>query len=253
MAPPDVPKPVADRHLIPALRYLRAARAANPLVAKAHARLGLYARYATGAEPAAVHLGRAKRLLPTDPDIWYAAGREAFDRGDRGAAAADWKRSLALSPAFLSPILKALSGGNPAAIRPSLLPDDPAVLLAAADALYPDRGDQRDQRRPFLEAAARSADAAPSADPNRLMAAATALAELGLDDRAGATWARAVDVAPDRFLVRSGAAAFLEDRERYEEAIPHLEAARRISPGDAVVRQRLDAAYHGVKLRKAIE
>src|SRR5262249_45635167 len=142
--------------LYPALRYLRAARAANVLVPRPHARLGVYAQYFASSEPAAVHFARAKRLLPTDPDIWFASGREALSRGDATNAWADWKHSLTLSTRHLRPILiAAKSKLTPEQIRSLVLPDDPVELLAAADVLYPDRASQGAERRPFLEAAVR--------------------------------------------------------------------------------------------------
>lgn len=248
-APDRVPPAVADRYLVPALQYLRAARAANPLDAKAQARLGLYAGYFATGEPPAAHFARAKRLLPTDPDVWYASGREAFRRGDRAAAWADWRVSLALSTAHLGSVLAATADVDPAELRAKLLPDDPVVLLAVADRQH--RRGAAD-RRPLLEAAVRAADARPTLTADQAAALATALAELGQDERALAAWQKAAELAPDRPAVRSGLAAFLESAERYEEAVDQLEALRRLQPNDPVTQQRLEAAYHGIKLKRAL-
>ncbi|HET6575999.1 MAG TPA: hypothetical protein VFG68_20530, partial [Fimbriiglobus sp.] len=251
-APDRIPTDVAERHLYTGLRYLRAARAANPLTARAHARLGVYAGYFQSSEPAAVHFARAKRLMPVDPDIWFFSGREALARGDEAAAWSDWRRSLAQSSLHLGSILRAARGKlNAEEIRAKLLPDDPAVLLAAANVLYPDPVGQAAERRPFLEEVA-AADR-PGLPVERLMIVADALAWLGRPDEAAAVWRRAADAEPDRVDVRSRFAGFLESEERYEEAIEQLEWLRQEQPRNEAYRDRLDAAKHALKLRREIE
>jgi O-antigen ligase/tetratricopeptide (TPR) repeat protein len=250
-APDRIPPAVAEQELYPALRYLRAARAADPLLPRPHARLGVYAGYFAASEPAAVHFARAKRLLPSDPDVWYASGREALARGDAEAAWADWKHSLALSPLHLRPILRAARAKLPAAdIRARLLPDDPALLWAAADELFPDREARAADRRPFLEAVVR-ADG-PGRAVDQLVAVAEADAELGRADEAAAAWRRAVEAGPNRADVRERFARWLEAEERYDEAIDQLEWLRQRHSGGGPLQDRLDAARHGYKLHRDI-
>ncbi len=250
-APDRIPPAVAERELYLALRYLRAARAADPLLPRPHARLGVYAGYFAASDPAAVHFARAKRLLPSDPDIWYASGREALARGDAEAAWADWEHSLALSPLHLRPILRAARAKLPADdIRARLLPDDPAVLWAAADELFPDREARAADRRPFLEAVVR-ADR-PGLTVDQLVAVAEADAELGRADEAAAAWRRAVAAGPNRADVRERFARWLEAEERYDEAIDQLEWLRQRQPGGGPLQDRLDAARHGYKLHRDI-
>jgi O-antigen ligase/tetratricopeptide (TPR) repeat protein len=248
-APDRIPHLVAGRHLHPALRSLREARAANPLAPRPHARLGVYAGYFTSSEPAAVHFARAKRLLPADPDVWYASGREALARGDEQAAWDDWQRSLAISPRHLRPILVAARDRlGPDEIRTRLLPADPAVLLSAAEILFPDHTVA--ERKSFVEAAAR-ADG-PDLTVAQLVAVARAHAELGRTEDSVAAWRRAVAAAPERADVRDGFARWLEREERYGEAIDHLEWLRQRFPGSDPVKDRLDAARHGYKLHREI-
>ena len=135
-------------------------------------------------------------------------------------------------------------------VRAKLLPDDPAVLLVAADMLFPDRVAQAAERRPFLEAAVR-ADR-PDLPVDRLMIVADALSELGRPDEAAAVWRRAVDAEPDRREVRDRYAGWLEREERYEEAVEQLEWLRQEQPRSELFRDRLDAARHGLKLRQEI-
>lgn len=251
-APDRIPPEVAERHLYTGLRYLRDARAANPLLPRPHARLGVYAEYFQSGEPAAAHFARAKRLFPVDPDIWFYSGREALARGDEASAWADWRQSLAQSSRHLGAILRAARGKLSAdEVRAKLLPDDPAVLLVAADMLFPDRVAQAAERRPFLEAAAKVDR--PDLPADRLMVVADALSELGRSDEAAAVWRRAVDAEPESVSVRNRYAAWLEREERYEEAVEQLEWLRQEQPRNEVIRDRLDAARHGLKLRQELE
>ncbi len=251
VAPDRIPPDVAERELYPALQYLRRARAANPLRPQPHARLGVYAGYFQSSEPAAVHFARAKRLLPVDPDIWYYSGREALGRGDEAGAWADWQQSLTQSPRHLGAILRAVHGKLSAdEVRAKLLPDDPAVLVAAADALYPDRLAQAAERRPFLEAAVR-ADR-PDLPLDKLLPVVNALTELDRPDEAAAAWQRVVTAEPDRVDLRDRYAAWREGEERYDEAVEQLEWLRQRRPRSEAYRDRLEAALHGQKLQQTI-
>ena len=244
-------QPVLDRHVYPALRLLRGARAANPLAPKPHTRLGLFTQYFASGELAAVHFARAKRLLPTDPDLWFATGRDAFHRGDVAGAVADWKRSLALSLRHLRPILTAARGKLTVdELRDRVLPDDPVALTAAADVLFPDR--DAVGRRGFAEAAVTWAGR-PNLTADQHAALAAAFADLGRPDDAAAAWRAAVEAAPHRTDLRDHFARWLEEEERYDEAVPLLEWLSQKHPGNQSVRDRLDAARHGQRLRQVIE
>jgi tetratricopeptide (TPR) repeat protein len=251
-ATPDrVTVEVAQRHLYTGLRYLREARSANPIVPRPHARLGVYAGYFQSSEPAAVHFARAKRLMSVDPDIWYYSGREALARGDEAAAWADWRQSLAVSSRHLGPILRAARDKlSVDEIRTRLMPDDPAIQVDVANVLFPDRVRQASDRRPFLESAA--ASDRPDLPVDRLMVLADVLSQLGRFDESAAVWRRAVDAAPESESVRNQYARWLEQEERYEEAIEQLDWLRQRQPRSEVIRDRLEAARHGLKLRQEI-
>ena len=208
----------------------------------------MFAEYFQASEPAAVHFGRAKRLLPTDPDIWYASGREALGRGDADTAWADWRHSLALSLRHLDPILKASRGRlSVAELRSTLLPDDPVVLLAAADVMFPNDGADR---RALLEAIAQRERSNLPAD--RLATVAEVLTELDRPDEAAAVWRQAMDASRETTGVRDRYANWLDREERYEEAVEQLEWLRHQQPGNAAIRDRLDAARHGLQLQRDI-
>ena len=251
--PDRMPDAVVRQHIYPALRLLRAARAADPIAPRPHTRLALYAGYFARSEPPAVHFARAKRLLPADPDVWFASGKEAYRRRDLATAWDDWRRSLAVSTRHLGPILRAARADlTPADMAAHLLPDDPVVLLAAVEQLFPDHEAGAAERRPYLEAVVARVAARTDPSPEELVAAATAYDGLGRRDEAWQAWRRAVDAGPNRTDVRDAYARWLELEEEYEEVIPHLEWLGQQSHGDPVIRDRLDAAQHGLKLKHLI-
>ena len=241
---------LAGPDLRAAVDHLRAARRASPVAGRAHARLGLLAGHFAG-EPAVVHFDRAKRLLPADPEVWFASGRAALARGDKVAAFADWRQSLTLNPARLADMLAGLKGVPVADLRANLLPAEPAVSLAAADVLYPDRLRQAGDRRPFLAAAVEQVKGKAGAGGPDYAAAATAADELNRPEQAGDLWTAAVANAPKSIAVRDRYAQWLEKEERYEEAVEQLRQLQRLT-GSMAVQDRIDGCYHGLKLKRAI-
>jgi tetratricopeptide (TPR) repeat protein len=233
-----------------AVRHLQAARRASPIATRAHARLGLLAGQFVG-EPARVHFDRAKRLWPADPEVFYAAGREALGRGDTAAALADWQRSLAGSPARLGDILKAVKGVPADELRRELVPDLAAAQVIAADALFPDRLRQADDRRPFLVDAVRLAEANDGPTAADWAAAAKAADELRRPDAADSCWQRAAAAAPKDVAIRDGYARWLEREERWEAAVEQLRELQKLA-GVASVQDRIEGCYHALKLKRLI-
>ena len=251
--PPNQFSPaVVENHLTTALRYLGEARAANPIAPKPHTRFALYADYFTQAEPASVHFDRAKQLLPTDPDLWYASGRYAFNHGNLPAAWSDWQRSLVLSDRHLKEILKAaqskLSSNQ---ILEIVLPDDPVTLKAAMDQLYPNHGTQANERHLFLQATIEITDR-PDLSPAQLAAIAEAYDELGEQRKAEEAWGRSLSLAPDDAVVRDAYSRWVEREEHYEEAIEQLQWLQTHGRDGAGITDRLDAVRHGLMLKQGI-
>ena len=117
------------------------------------ARLGFHARHLRDAESANRYLERAVRLLPTDSELRYAHGLECYRVGKTEQALSEWKRSLELNPKWLRPILKEAKTISSAKLCDDLLPNDPAVLVQAANERYPDVRASANDRRVFLERA----------------------------------------------------------------------------------------------------
>ena len=241
-----------DGHIAAAIRAARNARACQRLSPTSHLVLGTYASHFTRAEPATVHFDRAKRIAAFDPDVWYSSGRAAAWRGDWPAAAADWRESLARSQKRLQPIGRlASSRFSPDEVRSRVLPDDPAVWLAATPFIFSPTDDMG--RVAWFKAIADRSLAVP--EPTTIagfIVWTTALEQLGDSVGALRVWRRAVERFPDDVVARDHFAAALASEELYEEAVPILEwlIARHPNPGE--YRERLAAARHALKLKAEI-
>lgn len=238
----------AEAHVEAGLRFAREARAACPLNPRPHHLLGKYANRFDSGEPSGTHFTRAKKLISVDPYIWYRVGLEAFEQEDYPAAWENWHGSLARSPRYLVPIVAAAGSKlNSSELVSRVIPSEPDVLMAAADALYPDRKVSGQERKPFLSAACLSAES-PATTAVQLAAAANAAEELGETERAVGFWQRAVKATPESEPIREGIARFMERDERYSDAIPHLNWLIGKRYRDAALKDRLEAAKHGAKL-----
>jgi O-antigen ligase/tetratricopeptide (TPR) repeat protein len=234
-----------------ALAALRTARDRCPVYPEVQFRLGLFARSFEKGDPPLAYFERAKRLLVMDADVWFASGMESLRTGDEAGAWTGFRQSLALSgkrsKAIIAEAGKRLPPDRLAAL---VLLDDPVMLLAAADQLYPDPAKQAALRRPLLE---RAAAAPPSATtPEPLLAAARALGELGRGAEAEAVWRRVVALAPERIEYRDLFARWLEDEERYAVAVVELEWLTDRRPDDKAFRDRLLVARHAARLQADI-
>ena len=243
-----MPESVRRGALRDGLAWLQLARAANPMLPKVHARLAVHAAAFSTGEPAAAHFARAKSLLPADPDLWYAAGREAFRRGDDAAARADWSHSLAVSTRHVGPIVAALRTRTPPDALRAGLPRDPAVLLAVMNALYPDRAADAAGRAPYLFDVLTLTEDLADPSPGELASLAECYDESGRPDDAAVAMLRMYAGHPDDADVRDRYARFLEATDRFAEAVPILESLCRQRPGDPAVTDRLDAARHAARL-----
>jgi O-antigen ligase/tetratricopeptide (TPR) repeat protein len=150
-------------HLVPALRHFLQGRGQCPLFPGPH--LGLAARAAllAAADPPEAYLSRVELVAPCDPTLWYYCGLQHRQNGHPERAWESWRRCLDLSEQFLPQILdrSARVLGTEELVQ-KVLPDRPAVLLAAASRLYP-QADAVAERTPFLRKALVLLDTDPAA------------------------------------------------------------------------------------------
>jgi len=249
--PPDVlPGSDPEGHVTAALQAARMSRDLQPLIAGPHLQLGAYAGRFTRSEPAQIHLDRAKRIGVIEPDVWYVAGNGAADRGDWGAAMADWHEALARSPLRLAAIARRAAGRvAPERFRESALPDDPAIWFAVIPQLFRDNVAERTE---WLRAIDERCSRKEPETTSGITAWASTLDEL--DDASGAirVWQRAITRFPDNEELHNRLAARLEAEERYEEAQSVLEWLIQRQPDQSNYRNRLAAVRHALDLKTLI-
>jgi len=240
-------------HVTGMLKAARASRDCQPLGRTVHRTLGTFADRFERSEPAPVHFDRAKRVAGFDADTWFASGRAAADRGDWPAAVADWRESLARSPAWLGPITRrAATRLSPDELRARLLPDDPDAWLAATPFVFPES--DAPARTTWLRATADRWAARP--EPTTVagfVGWASALEGAGDPAAAARVWRRAVERFPDERDPRDRLAARLEADELYTEAAPVLEWLTVRHPDRGDYQTRLEAVRHALKLKAAID
>ena len=237
---------IAAGREVEGLKAARKARDLCPLVAAAHVRLGAFSHLFEKSEPPATHFDRAKRVAGFDGDVWYLSGSAALERNDRAAAWADWRESLSRSRSRLEPVVKrAAEHLPPGELMKHVLPDDPEVWVAAGEFVSPEAKPE------WLRAAATRLSAAPPERESGWLAWGTALE--GLGEESVEVWRRGHERFPNSLALLDRFAARLEADERYEEAIPHLEALKTREKDKPAYRDRLDAAEHALKLRREID
>jgi tetratricopeptide (TPR) repeat protein len=251
----------AKTHVRDGLRAFRTARNLCPILPNPHFHFGLYrmqerkpgVKWFVSADPAVTYFDRAKALLPLDPESWYVAGVEAFERGDTDAAYRNWKQSLTYSPRQLKPILAKVRGKlRDKEILTQILPRDAIILMQAADALHPNVDTDRTARELFLEDAAKILKEKSNQSPAELEVLARVYEQKGDLKGALAAWYRAVDGDPDNLGTRARFAEWLEGEELYDDAVKQLEWLRDHSAGGLNIRDRIDMAKRGKDLRDAI-
>ena len=118
----------------------------------------------------------------------------------------------------------------PDELRTRVLPDDPAVWLAAADLLFAAPEDAP-RRRAYVRAAADRWRAGPGpATPDGWLDWGRADEELGDDAAALAVWRQAAERFPQSDAIRDRLAARLEADEEYAAALPLLADLRAPTP-----------------------
>ena len=254
----QVEQPTGDRaaalreHLLLAgLEEARAARDLGPLLPAPHARLAYYQAEFAAADPRQAYLDRIKLLAPADPQLWYFCGLQEAADGRLQQACHSWRRSLQLSDRYLLRILQAAAGHlAPDQIAHRVLPAQPELLLAAADALFP--ADQSQQRAWLLQMLLRCFD-----DPHRsftpvqLHAKAIAHRQLGQPEQAIAAYRAALaGQAQQPSSWRYELAELYYQQGQYQASRRELDVVLVRDPRHAAARKLRDqAARHATEQR----
>ncbi len=144
-------------HLLSALAHYIQARDLCPLAGKAQLRLGAHARLFAHGDPRETYLRRAKRVYPSDPELFYLAGTLELADKQSDLAIASWHRSLELSENYLQAIIDRGRGAlTDDDWLTKVLPERPHALYAAAIRLHPEA--KAPERRPYFAKAVRLLD-----------------------------------------------------------------------------------------------
>ncbi|MGL6072517.1 MAG: O-antigen ligase family protein [Fimbriiglobus sp.] len=252
LSPPrTTSSPIPDEYRA-AMLWFQQARAINPVTPKAHTRLAYLAPLMPGSV-AAEHYRRAKRLLPADADLWYASGREAFQRGDFTAAKKDWQQSLTSSTRHADAIITAFRPRlTTEQIIKDLLPNEPGILLASMNSIYPNRLTQAAERQKFLDTILQATENRSDLTPENHITQAETYDELNRSDDADGVYLRAIAQDPTHHELRRKYADFLLRNDRPREALIHLEWLRKHEPRNPSISDQIEAARHAARLLEEI-
>jgi O-antigen ligase/tetratricopeptide (TPR) repeat protein len=135
---PLAKEPASRQYLIPGLQNCITARNACPLMPEPHIVLGLNAEQLTRADSPQSYFDRARFLAPRLPDVWYFSGLEHLGNNEPEKAWSAWRQCLSLSDRFLDQILiRATQTLTTPELLRKVLPDQPELILAAAERLNP--------------------------------------------------------------------------------------------------------------------
>jgi O-antigen ligase/tetratricopeptide (TPR) repeat protein len=240
-----------QEHFIPALRHFLQGRAQCPVSPGPHLGLALRAAALPAAEPPEAYLRRVELVAPCDPTLWYYCGLQLMQNGQPEQAWESWRRCLDLSEQFLPPILDRSARVLKAEeLVHKVLPDRPAVLLAAASRLYP-QAEAVAERTPFLQRALELLDAeAPSLSTRDLHTRAIVQKALGQATEASAAYRALLAREPLNPGWRVELAQLLYQEGELNEARSELLTALSSEPKHAQARALLLVVTKEIATRK---
>jgi O-antigen ligase/tetratricopeptide (TPR) repeat protein len=207
----------------PGLREMITARNICPLLSRPHMRLAAHAAAMERHDDPAKYWERARRLAPSDPELWYFSGVESRHRERTEEAWDQWKRSLALSRKYLPQILDvAIAAGMSAdQMLARFLPDDPRTLYDAAMRIEPNQ-DSAEQTRPIWTRVLELLGQREEMGPWDYYVKANALRRLNQADAAITAYRQAVDMHYQGKDWREEYARYLEANGKYTEALKEV-------------------------------
>ena len=141
--------------------HFRRARDLCPLLSIPQVRLAEYIEQFQRAEPRDSYLSRAKKLRPSDIELWYLAGKQEEHDGKLEEACKSWNYALSGSGRRLPDIVAVLATKpNAAELMLQTIPPRPDYLVQAAAQLKEQKGEQSAGFKRLLE---KSLDLLPNA------------------------------------------------------------------------------------------
>ncbi len=222
--------PAVQAYLIPALRHFEKAREACPTLADVHR--GIAELTWVAADPAMdqIHVERARRMAPSDPDMLFVCGLLDMHAGRIEAAFASWKQSLTLSARHMENVL-ALTDRYLAVdgMIKQILPDSPELLLSLARKRFPNPGQQATQQA-LIARAAHLLDRTDARDGESHHLRAVAWSLQGNVEAAVEHYRKAIRHDPRNAQLRHEFAEFLLQAGRLDEAREQAAWSARLAP-----------------------
>jgi tetratricopeptide (TPR) repeat protein len=209
---------MAEHDVLESLRYARKARDLSPVFARPQVRLGVNGSHLSRAQSPAWYFERALRSSPTDPTIWFAAGKQRYDSGDLTGAWRDWKRSLDIDLRhFDTIVVDAKKQLTWAELIDQVFPSAPKSIYVAMERLYPEPSTE--QRIPFLKRAVKEFDQmGPKRAASDDLLHGKILRELKRDDEAIVALKLGLTKEPSSMALHWELAQAYYDREMFLEA-----------------------------------
>lgn len=221
------------QYLVKGLRNVLFARDLGPLLPTPNARIAFYRDELVTADPRSVYLERVKFLAPVDPQLWYLCGLQEIADRQTDEAWNSWRRSLQLSDRFLTRILdRAATVLSPEQLLENILPDQPAILLAAAMYLYP-QPEAATDRQPFISKAISLYDDQQAMDPAQWQTKGVLHVQLGQPAKAIQAYQAALANDPSQIGWRYELARLLYQQGRLNESRHELILIRGQQPNHA--------------------
>ncbi len=231
-----------NQYLVDGLRHALFARDLGPLLPGPNARIAFYRDALEKADPRSAYLERVKFLAPADPQLWFLCGLQEIADHQLDEAWNSWRQSLELSDRFLTRILdRAATILSPQEILAKILPDQPAILLAAAMYLYP-QPEATEERQPFMSKAIAIYDNQPgSFDPAQWYTKGVLHVQLDQPAKAIQAYQAALANDPSQVGWRYELAQLLQQQGRLQESRRELVVIRGQQPNHAAARELLEA------------
>ena len=237
-------EPVVRDYLRPALKHLILARRACPLLPDVHVLIAQLCGLVVDPATDQVHLERARRLAPSDPDLLFQVGLLEFQAERPDRAYDSWRESLALSSAHLDVILGIVDEQleTPGVIE-KVLPPAPGLLVQLAQKRYLAE-EQAGVRRLLVQRAEQLVEriGLPEEEQCHLRGAIFALQERYLE--AIANYTRAVQLRFQEVGWRYELALLLRQQGRLEEARKQARLCARMDPDKRAYRTLLEEINH---------
>ena len=237
-------QPVVQQSLPEATACARAAARCCPLLLDPHMTLARLAFLAGDPGQDELHLARARRIQPADPEVLFRCGLLELQAGRFEQACCDWRQSLQLSQKRLQEVLhRAETQMSFPYIVEKLLPDSPAMLLGLARTRY--AGEHHaNTRRLIAGRADRLLDRAPMGDDERHYLRAAARLLEGRRAEAAAEYELAVAIRPRDVEWRYELAVLLKAEGKLAQAHEHACLCAATQPRNAHYRALLESINH---------